>query len=513
MTATVAETISAASGLGVRIEVDGPVLQRYLVSAAPVVIIQGPVGSGKTGASIRKLLVNALRQRPVPGEKVARRRTYVVRNTFDELERTVIKDWLEQFPEDRWGKLRGQKPATQFIRTDSLEWEVTFLALDDIADVKKLLSAQVSDFWINEGKEVPRDIIVEAKSRVDRYPNAVGDCYRPQIIVDTNAAPEDHWLSIMSGQRPMPEGIDDETRRMLTRPDDWEILIQPPAMFEVRDERGRVVDYRINPDRENARHAGERYYRNQISGASHRAIAVKVLNRPDVVIDGKPVWPEFSEDEHVARQNLVALPGHPIMVGIDFGRTPAAVMGQLVAGRWRILRELVSDNMGAKEFARLLKGVLAEHFPNNAYSLWGDPAGEDLSQADDNSPFLMFRAAQLPVLPAPSNDPTIRQNAVRELFLQRIDHGPRIEISPRCVVLKGACAGGYSFRRIRARGADRYADAPLKNRYSHIADALQYLVLGGGEGAALLGRVKPGAGRMTGTARVVQGARKRGIRR
>ena len=89
------------------------------------------------------------------------------RNTFAELELTVMKDWAEIFPEDRWGELKGQKPATQFIRTDTLEWEATFLALDREEDAKKLLSSQVSDMWINEGREVPRLIITEAISRIE----------------------------------------------------------------------------------------------------------------------------------------------------------------------------------------------------------------------------------------------------------------------------------------------------------------------------------------------------------
>jgi hypothetical protein len=508
------EIQDAAQGFGVRIEVDGPMLERYIVSAAPVVIIQGPNGSGKSRASIYKLLLNALRQKPVPGEKVARRRTYIVRNTFDELQRTVMQDWLEIFPEDRWGKLRGQKPATHMIRQGNLEWEVTFLALDGEEDAKKLLSAQLSDVWFNELREIPRKLFTDAVGRTDRYPNAVGDCYRPQGIGDTNPAPEDHWISVMSGQCPPPEGLDEEGRRMLERPEPWEFLVQPPAMFEERDERGKVVGYRLNPERENARHTGARYYNNLTIGVSRAAIAEKVLNRPGLYLPGKPVWPEFQQELHVASRKLAPIDGHPIMVGLDFGRTPAAAIGQCVHGRWRILREMVAENTGAKEFARALKRVLATEYPERDVSLWGDPAGEDMGQSDDSTPFLMFAAEKLRVLPAPTNDFAKRRDAVRELFLGMIDGAPRIEISPTCVVLKGACAGGYGYKRLRiGGGADQYAVMPDKNRYSHVADALQYLAMGGGEGAALLGRVKPGAGRMTGQARPVTGARVRGVRR
>jgi len=38
---------------------------------------------------------------------------------------------------------------------------------------------------------------------------------------------------------------------------------------------------------------------------------------------------------------------------------------------------------------------------------------------------------------------------------------------------------------------ERYADKPDKNMFSHIHDSLQYLLLGAGEGRALLSSQKP----------------------
>jgi hypothetical protein len=45
-------------------------------------------------------------------------------------------------------------------------------------------------------------------------------------------------------------------------------------------------------------------------------------------------------------------------------------------------------------------------------------------------------------------------------------------------------AGGYCYRKINVPGTERYAETPAKNMYSHVADALQYLLLGAGEGPA-----------------------------
>lgn len=485
---------------------DGEVLKRFLLSTASVVGIQGPWGSGKSTACCYKLLLNAVRQGPGRDGK-RRRRTYIVRNTYDDLNRTTLKTWEGVFPPDKFGPVKRTRPFEHRIRDpqSGLDWEVVFLALDDENDRKKLLSAEMSDAWVNEARELPRGIIDDITGRLGRYPSvADGGCYLPQLIMDTNAPSEDHWWAIMSGQVPIPEGLGEAERAALVKPPTWEFLIQPPGLLEVKDADGKVTGYVPNPQAENVKWLRPGYYTDIIQGKRPDWIRVNVLNRPGRLVAGKPVWPQFREDAHVAKTELEPIEGHPIMVGVDFGRTPAAVMGQRVFDRWRILRELCAEGMGARAFARLLKGALAEWFPGYRYAIWGDPAGENLEQSDDSSPFRMFRAEGLKILPAPTNDPAVRIAAVEELLRQMIDGAPRFLLSPRCTILKAAMAGGYHFRRLQVSG-ERYAETPDKNRYSHPADALQYLVVGAGEGRALLNQ--SGARQSTGIARVAQGAR------
>lgn len=47
-------------------------------------------------------------------------------------------------------------------------------------------------------------------------------------------------------------------------------------------------------------------------------------------------------------------------------------------------------------------------------------------------------------------------------------------------------AGGYKYRRIQVGGDERFKDAPDKNMYSHVAEALQYLMIGAGEARTLI---------------------------
>ena len=67
---------------------------------------------------------------------------------------------------------------------------------------------------------------------------------------------------------------------------------------------------------------------------------------------------------------------------------------------------------------------------------------------------------------------------------------PAFLIDRRCSQLIKGFDGGYAYKRMEVSG-ERYADKPDKNMYSHIHDALQYLMLGAGEGRALMSNQKP----------------------
>jgi len=71
-----------------------------------------------------------------------------------------------------------------------------------------------------------------------------------------------------------------------------------------------------------------------------------------------------------------------------------------------------------------------------------------------------------------------------------IDGKPGLIVSPKCKVFRKGMAGGYCYKRIQVRGDEKYHDKPNKNIYSHIVEAGEYLVLGAGEGKALVTKPK-----------------------
>ena len=75
------------------------------------------------------------------------------------------------------------------------------------------------------------------------------------------------------------------------------------------------------------------------------------MNKLGAIQDGKPVYPMFAPDVHIAKEEIPTASGMPVFIGVDFGLTPAAVFGQKVRGRWLILQEVVAFDMGIVKFS------------------------------------------------------------------------------------------------------------------------------------------------------------------
>ena len=224
-----------------------------------------------------------------------------------------------------------------------------------------------------------------------------------------------------------------------------------------------------------------------IRGKMKSWIDVYVMNRLGVVEEGKMVYEGFTEKTHLANAPLETIPHHEILIGMDFGLTPAAIFCQrLPNSRWLILRELVAGDMAAKRFSREIKHVMATYFPDHKYRMWADPSGDFRAQTDEVTPFQILRSCGIKATPAPSNDPVLRIESVSGLFARMVEGLPGVLIDEKlCPVFVAGLKGGYHYRRLRVSG-ERFDDRPNKNRYSHIQDAFQYVVMGAGEGTALL---------------------------
>jgi hypothetical protein len=118
----------------------------------------------------------------------------------------------------------------------------------------------------------------------------------------------------------------------------------------------------------------------------------------------------------------------------------------------------------------MLKPMLYERFPGAPVLIVVDPAGTQRAQTDERSAVDIIKAEGMKVIPARTNNVSARINAVDEYLMRQVDGDPAFLVDPRCTQLKAAMMGGYRFKPKGDGDID-------KNKHSHVAEALQYLML------------------------------------
>jgi hypothetical protein len=468
-------------------QVTDPVLTQFMLSTAPVQVIQGPIGSGKTSAAILKLWSIANAQRPSP-DGLRKTRFAVCRTTYPELKTTTIRSWTEVLPERVYGPVKYTQPPSQKIIWGDVRSEIDFLALDDPTDIQKLRSGEYTGFFFNELQFFIKELWDEAQSRAGRYPSIRdnGPSWHG-VIADMNAPAPDHFIALMRGMVPWPENMLESERAALTWPASWDWFEQPPALIEVRDAYGHVIGFDPNPAAENKEWVLPDYWGNLTKGKTKAWIDSRLLNKVALVVDGSPVWPSFRQEVHVARDALHAVPGHTIWVGCDFGRSPCALFCQTVNNRVSVLAELQGHNESAVTFAPKVKRYLEQHYPRHSFVAYGDPKGQDKTQTDERTAYDIFRANDIDMRASPVKQNLIetRIAAVDSILNQLHDGRPRLQISPSCRTLIAGMSGGYCYER-KMRSSEVKTE-PSKNRFSHLCDALQYVLIAMGEGRHMVG--------------------------
>jgi hypothetical protein len=441
----------------------------FFTSTSFVSLVCGPIGSTKTTAALMKIAYHA-KQMAACRDGVRRSRAIVVRNTREMLLDSTIPDFFKWFPAGAAGD--WLKTERRFIlRFDDVECEVLFRGLDDANDVRRLLSLQASFGVLDEYREINPSIFEALQGRLGRYPDGMMVPHRPEWGVDGKGNPiqgcvtdEGKSNAHLWGASNPPE-YDSWWQEFLDNPpDNASVTFQPSGLAQEADWL-----HLLPPD----------YYPNLAEGKSEDWVDVYIHGQYGRSLSGKPVFPEFRQDYHVAKQPLryIRSPEKPLMIGLDFGLSPAAAIGQLdVQGRLLLLAAVTSEGMGISRFVReKLKPLLVERFPGHPVVLIGDPAGSQRAQTDEKSCFDILKAEGFVVRPAKTNSIQARVSAVEKFLSRQVDTGPGFLVDPRCDALIRALRGGYRYK-VKPKSGE-IDMSPEKNHHSHIADALEYLCL------------------------------------
>lgn len=448
-----------------------PVANQFMQSNAFIKGLVGPFGSGKSVTCVMELLHRAMTQAPAD-DGIRYTRFVIIRNTNRMLEDTTIQTVHEWVPPDT----PQQKGAGQWLSTKKnftiqfgdVRSEWWFRALDNADDARNLLSLEITGAWINEFREVNPRIFTDLLGRVGRYrgPGKVPPTWRG-VIMDSNPPSADgFWHDFFE------KDLDEDMKGLATK---IEADTGQPMRTLFRQPSG------MSPQAENRENLPSNYYEMLMVNNAHKGaewVNVHVHGEYGYLQDGDPVFKGFNREVHVAKAPLQALKNQPLAIGVDFGLTPAAVIGQQNArGQWLILGELFFEGeaMGIERFSEHLLRFLKSRFPDNPeYMMYADPAGQQRAQTDERTCFQVLKAAGFKVRPGPQ-DLATRIGSVQRVLDRMVDGQPGIIYDSSCRMLIRGKLGAYRYRQMRTAD-ERLAEQPEKNSASHPADAEQYLI-------------------------------------
>jgi hypothetical protein len=255
----------------------------------------GPYGSAKTTSCFQKILNAAAWQVP-QADGVRRIRVACIRATYGQLEKTVMKDWFAGSPRPK--KIGTASSNTHNLTVDvplvgRLEIEMIFIGIGELKAEEVFKGMPITVLWLNEVDTLHREILNYGLPRVGRYPVAKdGGCAWSGVIADFNAPEVDNWT------------YDLLVNKNLGVPSD-ELLAKLQAQYGKhfgiefwRQPSGR------SPDAENLDNLPPGYYDRLIIGFAGNDNKVRrfVDNEFGAVNNGQPVYPEFNDAFHVAKE-------------------------------------------------------------------------------------------------------------------------------------------------------------------------------------------------------------------
>ena len=490
------ELLAACRGLSMKWV--GPVAHEFRSDKSAVSIIMGPYGSAKTTTCFQKIINSAIWQPPGP-DGVRRVRWCVVRDTYGHLTANVMADWFLWFPKtkENYNLTENTHTVTMAIPLASgkvmrLQLEVLFRAVDKQSAEELFKGMALTGLWLNEMDTLHSDVFRYGFPRVGRYRHPgtpIGGW--SGAIGDMNAPAEDNWTYDFAVNK--------------------NIGLTEAEMQTYRQELGENfrVRFHVQPGglsagAENLKNLPKGYYERIQIGMSESDKRRFIHNKFGAVRDGNPVYSQYADERHCV-EDMAADPALPIHFGIDGGNTPAVGFGQKTAGgQIRVVDEVVVyepgadrklQSLGAKEFGQVVGKYWNERYGERfrlADRHWADPSawyGGSDANAEDRAWIEKFVAgfnetaigAKIKVKPAPIKGNRVgpRIEAVREQLKAANDNEPAFVISSRCKVLREGFNRGYVITRVQySTGGGRWKDEPVKNDFSHVHDALQYLVLG-----------------------------------
>jgi hypothetical protein len=478
-------------------------------SDAEMRCLVGPVGSGKTTAEIME--VGLLLPRHLARTYgITDTRWVIVRKTYRELMDTTfasVQDWLP-FGEWHAAKMTMVLNYPPSVACNyPLRVELVFRSCNRPEDMEKFKSLEVTGYWIEESVEVHEEIKRMLRGRIGRYPQRSSVRFG---IETTNPCDAEH--TIYWEHNWVPTGpswaiyrtsrINDLVREGVSKEEaerQYPVVANPDLLE--KDVYGRFAPFTVpgphpnpkkkptgkylgwwQPPHENDANLRPGYYDALMEdyGNNPEWLKMYVEGKPGVRVLGRVVYANFKDSAHVYRGPLrdpfLHSNGTPFYFGWDnSGNSPACIVAQFRSPlSLQIIAEFYADREGIVDFTRNVLSQLEEMFPGFVQAThYGDPAGGARYSKGTGG---MTSNAQLQyeefgIVVVPSEQGLQARISSVDQMLSRIDG---ILIDPRCTRLINGFIGGYVYPE-KVGSQNEFLQSPIKNQFSHVHDALQYL--------------------------------------
>lgn len=194
---------------------------------------------------------------------------------------------------------------------------------------------------------------------------------------------------------------------------------------------------------------------------------------------GAPVYPDFDKSVHAVKGEINPELGLPLLIGFDFGLTPAAVICQMQGDTLCVLKEYTAINMGIDRFSEQVMRSLRQLYPQwynfaKHYLCYIDPSGDFRKDTDENTCAKILIQKGFKPVPGALTWEERKQSV--EFFINKFSKsGPCLKVSiPNCPMIYKGFTGGYRYPD-QALELEPNKIRPVKDEHSHPHDALQYL--------------------------------------
>jgi hypothetical protein len=476
----------------------GPTLKRFHETKRFTRGMAGPIGSGKTvGAGVAEPFFAAMIQKP-DSNGIRSATIGVLRDNYRNLYATTMKTWLDWVPrsfghytgsDDRPAVHELEFPAPYIDGTPGggiCRLRVEWRALGTHTVEATCRGWELHGAYIDEADTTPPEAISFLAGRVKRGGRKETRVSRG-VWFTFNKPDTDHPLFDLC----VDQAADHEKNS-------FEFFDQPPGILP------GGPPYVVNPEAENLANLDADYYEVAARGQPEWYVRRMIRNQWGASVAGSPVFDEAKVDTLFSPVELEPEPGDELILGMDGGGTPAAVViGRNRYGRRIVYAEIVLvdptdprgrrilHGVGPKRFAAAIGDVLSPRFSRCRFSIaWGDPAafyGADREMGEFADLETAGQLLKIPVQPAPSNELALRHEAVRTLMnrLNRHDGLPDLLINPSCRWLRRGFSGDYRWEQRDPKQPSKRLKVQKTNS-SHAMEALQYGLLGDQGRAAIV---------------------------